>query len=286
MYWQVKRQLSMRTRFLLSDRDVPLRERLRIVTATRAGRRAMRYLVENRLRRDPPDPHFSIAELTFGFEPPYPIADRRELLRGISQVLVESFIFPEFFSGPVRLRSGDVVLDLGANIGTTAVLFSKCVGPDGRVFAFEPVVSELCRRNIARNQATNVTVVPCGVAERAGMVDFRTSDFCLDSHACDPEPRSGARPSQTCRARMIRLDEWVGEQRLERVDFIKMDIEGAEEAAIRGAENLIARFRPRWSISSYHVDPSGEPQHPKLVRLLKSFGYRVQERGRIRIFAW
>ena len=285
MYWQVKRQVSMRTRFLLGNRDVPLGERLRIVASPRAGRRAMRFLVENRLQGEVPEPHFSVSDLKFAFEPQYPIANRRELLRGISQVLVESFIFPDFFSGPVQLRPGDVVLDLGANIGTTAVVFSKCVGPEGRVFAFEPVVPELCRENTRRNAAANVTVVPCGVSDQPGRVDFHMSDFCLDSH-CGPPP-SGQRDAVRVRsAPLVRLDDWQEEQRLDRVDFIKMDIEGAEEAAIRGAERLIARCRPRWSISSYHVDPSGELQHPKLVRLLKSFGYRVRECGRVRIFAW
>jgi hypothetical protein len=82
------------------------------------------------------------------------------------------------------------------------------------------------------------------------------------------------------------VDEFVEQEKLPRVDFIKMDIEGAEEPALRGAMRTINRFRPKWSIASYHLDFAGEPQHPKLVRLLKESGYRVEEVEQQRIYAW
>ena len=65
-----------------------------------------------------------------------------------------------------------------------------------------------------------------------------------------------------------------------------MDIEGAEELAIRGAEEVIRRFRPRWSISSYHHDMTGDRQHPKLIALLKAAGYKIHDINYFHIFAY
>jgi hypothetical protein len=65
-----------------------------------------------------------------------------------------------------------------------------------------------------------------------------------------------------------------------------MDIEGAEELALKGAKNIIKKFRPKWSISSYHIDFNNEPQHNKLVKLLKDYGYKIEEEKGHRIWAW
>jgi len=73
---------------------------------------------------------------------------------------------------------------------------------------------------------------------------------------------------------------------LERIDFIKIDIEGAEELAIKGAEKIIKEFRPKWSISSYHIDFNNEPQHQKLVNLMLKHGYKIKQVSKKHIFAW
>jgi FkbM family methyltransferase len=141
---------------------------------------------------------------------------------------------------------------------------------------------ELIVRNVEANGIPNVTVVPVGVADRSGEAEMHVGDALIDA--------SVARAPSCARFRRtvprVTLDEYVEREGLERVDFIKMDIEGAEELALRDARGVIERFRPRWSIASYHTDFEGDPQHPKLVRLLRDFGYTVREVERKRIFAW
>ena len=78
------------------------------------------------------------------------------------------------------------------------------------------------------------------------------------------------------RVPVITIDGYVREHGIERVDFIKADIEGAEELAIRGARDTIARFKPKWTISSYHTDLAGDKQHPKLLALLKELRQRPE----------
>ena len=65
-----------------------------------------------------------------------------------------------------------------------------------------------------------------------------------------------------------------------------MDIEGTEELAIRGAKKLIDKYRPKWSISSYHIGFDNEPQHDKLVTLLKENRYKIEEIKGSHIYAW
>ena len=293
----LKRQLLSRTRFLWGNRDIGLGRRLQIAASPRMGRAAMRYLRRNCLHADTPEPYFRLNGKSIYFMPDYPVQDSDRLLQGISQVLVETYLLPELFHTYVKADAGDIVLDLGGNIGTTALLFSQLVGPSGHVYAFEPIVHELCRKNLIRNRAENVSVIPCGVSDRNGQIEFDVSDFCIDSciatvsnlyadAASGTPPVATTRPTRKVNAELVRLDDWMRTTDPPRVDLIKMDIEGAEESAIRGAMELIAQFRPAWSISSYHIDFSGEPQHPKLVRLLHELGYQTAESEQRHIFAW
>ncbi len=285
MYGTFKHQLSKRARFLLRNRDVDLLNRLRIVKSPAIGRAAMKYLVRERLVDEGSEPYFQVGNLSISFQPDYKINDPQRLLAGISQVLVETFFFQELFNSQVNIGEGDVVLDLGANIGTTALLFSRMVGEAGHVYAFEPVVPDLCRNNVERNGMRNVTVIPKGVSNRAENIEFEFSDFCLDSKLCGHET-AAAEGSRRCAVPVVRLDDWMTDENLQRLDFIKIDIEGAEEPALRGGQRLIERFKPKLSISSYHVDSVSELQHPKLVKLLREWGYQIEELGKQHIFAW
>ena len=187
----------------------------------------------------------------------------------------------------MRLESGDWALDLGGSIGTTAMLFSRSVGPTGRIYVFEPITHTVLGKNLRENRVPNVRVIPKGVADQPGMQKFMVSDNCIDSSFARPVGTDGHPPIDRM-VEVTTIDQFVEQEGLERLDFIKMDIEGAEELALRGAARVINRFRPKWSIASYHTDHTGEKQHPKLLRLLGEFGYNVKEvhdHGS-RIYAW
>ncbi len=126
-------------------------------------------------------------------------------------------------------------------------------------------------------------MIPKGVGAASGEAEFAITDRGIDSRM-DPVGKGGIRRQIP----ITTLDEFVEQEGLDRVDFIKVDIEGAEELALRGAREVIRRFRPKWSLASYHTDCGfgGDPQHPKLVRLLEEYGYSIREVGEERIFAW
>jgi FkbM family methyltransferase len=220
------------------------------------------------------------------YEPDYKVHDEHGLMYGATQVLTETYIFPTFFAGPARVEKGQTVLDLGANIGTTTMLFSDLVGPNGRVIAFEPVMASTLRRNLQENGATNAAVHAAAVWDKAGSTVFKLTDNTLLSRVDAQQPPEGTVWTEQREVPLVRLDDLCDQEKWPRVDFVKMDIEGAEENAIRGATEIIKRFKPKWSISSYHTDFVGEKQHPKLKALLQSFGYTVKERATSHIWAW
>lgn len=220
----------------------------------------------------------------FIFQMPCPagLAERQLQREHFSQVVAETFIDPLFFAGPVIVRPGDTVLDLGGNIGTTAAFFSRQVGRGGRVYAFEPCVPEVLAHNISLNQLANVEVLPLAVGDSCATAQMSVGASGMDSTLV----QKLAWHTETKTVSVVTLDSFVSERKIKRVDFIKMDIEGAEESAILGARELIRRDKPKWTISSYHTDFKGDKQHPKLLTLLKNLGYTVKELPGFHIYAY
>ncbi|MGD0056940.1 MAG: FkbM family methyltransferase [Methanomassiliicoccales archaeon] len=210
--------------------------------------------------------------------------DYHGFMSGIIDLLKESFLYPPpYFSSNFRPKCGDTVFDIGANIGTITVIMSKMVGDSGRVYSFEPATFRSLQKNITANHLENCRVVPKAVSNLNGQIEIRILDITKESNIIEKNP--GGQHYGTKMVESIMLDSFVESNAIERVDFITMDIEGAEELAILGARRMIERYHPQWSIASYHRDRENELQHPKLVKLLRSFGYQIEETGSTHIFA-
>jgi len=287
---QVLNKVTWRASFLFGDNPFSMRERLAYINPV-GPRLSLEELISRSRRcdRDGTD-YYNLDGLKLYFRPDFPITDEAEFRFCTELVLRESYLYHDAFSEHVQLRPGDCALDLGGNIGTVAMGFSRIVGPAGRVFSFEPLTHPVLRRNLEANGIRNVELIPEGVSDRPGEAEINFTDQCINSSIANPTPGDGALPIHKRTISLTTVDRFVEERQLDRVDFIKMDIEGAEEPALLGSQKVIERFRPKWSIASYHTDFEGELQHPKLVRRLREFGYQieeVQQDGRfVRIFAW
>lgn len=229
--------------------------------------------------------YFRIQGMKLFFKPDFPVVNQEYFLRGITQIIKETFILPDHFCPQATIHAGDVVLDIGAAIGTTALIFSHLAGEKGRVIAFEPVMAGVLRTNVRANNLNNVEVVEKGVADKCGVTEIEISDYGVDASICRRNYTRGYYQN-TRSINLISLDEFIRLNPLPKIDFIKMDIEGAEESALRGAETLIKKYRPKWSIASYHIDSENQPQHDKLVSLLKQFDYHILEHKNQRIYAY
>jgi FkbM family methyltransferase len=143
------------------------------------------------------------------------------------------------------LQPGMTVLDLGAHHGLYTLLASKRVAPGGKVFAFEPSPRErrALRQHVLLNLCRNVTIQ--GLA--LGSENTRANLFVVEGSqtGCNSlRPPDVFCVTSPVRVRVIRLDDWLDSQRIDQVDFIKLDVEGAELDVLKGAERLLNR-RPR-----------------------------------------
>ena len=127
------------------------------------------------------------------------------------------------------LKPGQTVVDVGANIGCFTVLAARLVGPEGRVVAFEPDPNNLTRlqRNIALNRLKNVTVLPNAIGDRTASVDLFGGGSSLFPSLFD---KVDDRQDPTLRGTvsMIALADALEMCQVTRVDYLKLDCEGAE----------------------------------------------------------
>ena len=189
------------------------------------------------------------------------------------------------------LRPGMTVLDVGANIGEVALYAAKRVAPGGRVICFEPMPSlaEILRQNIARNRAGGVEVVAAGVADRVGSAPFympqqRFHDGSVHAGLATLYGQ-GERATAAGAISLTTLDHHAAEARLGVVHLIKLDVEGAELPALRGAEGVLRAHHP-WLVIEVQratCQAAGYDQADILL-LLGELGYsfaRIARRGRL-----
>ncbi|HZI94316.1 MAG TPA: FkbM family methyltransferase [Patescibacteria group bacterium] len=147
------------------------------------------------------------------------------------------------------IPKGGVCVDAGANVGHWSLVFSRFVGPAGRVYAFEPFPDFYRRlgQNVALNHLGNVETIPCALSDRNGSISF-------DGAACHLAWANGAAAGPQLQVPCVTLSDFIQQQALARLDFVKMDIEGAELLALRGMEPIFRRgWRPAFCLELHEV---------------------------------
>ena len=285
----IAKALRWRWRELWDAKTWPLGIRLDRVNPLTPWRSHDDYLLRSRFCDGDGERYFSLAgRRVYYSTPELPVEDEQKHVDATLTILREAYLFNDLLDDPhLSLSPGDVVLDLGGNIGTSAMHFAPLVQPGGKIYSFEPITHAITQHNIGANGLNDVVeVVPKAVADREGEIEFDTNDSYIDSSFTRVLHDPDAANRRSVKAPVTTVDAFVAERKLGRVDLIKMDIEGAEELAMEGAVETIRRFKPRWTISSYHLDQHDERQHPKLVAKLKEHGYAVREVGQKHIYAW
>lgn len=165
--------------------------------------------------------------------------------------LVATFFGRQYYfeKGPISIcpRRGDIVIDAGACFGDTVLAFAISVGSAGVVHSFEPIPAQ--REFYERNQSRNPAIGQIMRLHECALTNI--SDAVLQFANYGAGSRIAENGSIT-KVKTITIDDFVDRLALPRVDFIKMDIEGAEEKALAGAKTSIRRFRPQLAISAYH----------------------------------
>ena len=143
------------------------------------------------------------------------------------------------------LKPGMTVLDIGAHHGFYTLLASKKVGHEGRVIAFEPSPREKRKLlwHIKLNHYKNVKVEDVALGNKEGNVEFFVVQG-RDTGCNSLLPPKVTEPTRVVEVRVIKLDNYLKDHRIDHVDFIKMDVEGAELSVLKGATGLL-QHKPR-----------------------------------------
>jgi FkbM family methyltransferase len=138
------------------------------------------------------------------------------------------------------LRTGMIVVDVGAHHGLYTLLAAKCVGRRGKVIAFEPSRRERLRllQHVRVNGCANVTVQACALGDKSGKADLFMADGAQDW--CNSlRPPAVSEQTATTSVSVERLDDALWRLQVGAVDFIKLDAEGAELSVLQGAGELL-----------------------------------------------
>jgi FkbM family methyltransferase len=171
------------------------------------------------------------------------------------------------------VKPGSVAYDLGANYGMHTLFLAKLVGISGRVYAFEPnpEIFSALNEQLSLNDFHVVNTVLTAVADEVGTACFDRAQHRGAGHLV---PATAVSSGTTFHVRTTTLDKFVFQDHNAPPDFVKVDIEGAESAALRGGLGVIAQHRPIFMIELH------SPMEDRAVgTILKSFGYtaiRVQ----------
>lgn len=179
-----------------------------------------------------------------------------------------------------HVKPGMTVLDVGAHAGLYTMIAARRARPGGRVVAFEPSSRERARleRHLRINRIDGVTIEPIALGARNGDVDlFIVNGSQTGCNSLRPVPGEQA---VTQRVPLRTLDDYAEEHHIERVDFVKMDIEGGERDALLGAEALLRRTRPALliEIEPARIEPWGYSPRD-IFELVASWDYEWQPGG-------
>ena len=174
------------------------------------------------------------------------------------------------------LQAGMVVLDVGAHHGLYTLLASKKVGPQGHVIAFEPSPRELRRLqwNLFLNRCRNVRVVPSALGSGEGTAELFV---CLGRETgCNSlRPPAVSEPVRKIQVWVTTLDHYLQRTGMSKVDFMKLDVEGAELEVLKGASGLLSSSRPLilCELADVRTEPWGYSS-VEIYDFLQSHGYR------------
>lgn len=171
------------------------------------------------------------------------------------------------------VKPGMTILDLGGHIGFYALLGARLVGPAGKVYTFEPdpTNSAVLAKNVEINGYRNIVLVRKAVSNTTGPVKLYLDDAHTGMHSLYQEHASGNRYEVVEAAT---LDDFLAAEGWPQIGFIKMNIEGAEAAALEGMTRLLAA-QPA-CLLLVEVHSGGDNAQPRnLLLRLREFGFRI-----------
>lgn len=187
--------------------------------------------------------------------------------------IIRTIFVENIYQKDYLLKLGDTIIDIGANIGAFTIKASMAVGKKGRIIAIEPDPDNLAylRKNVKVNSVKNCIIIPKGVWSKSGKMPlFKGLGSGWSSLVWE---RDNFR-----KVEVDTLDNILSESNIEKIDFIKIDIEGAEIHALEGMRKILRNNDVKLAIEAFHV-VDGKPTYKTIVPQLKTWEFNVLEKS-------
>jgi FkbM family methyltransferase len=189
----------------------------------------------------------------------------------------------EFEVIPELVRQGDIAFDIGANVGVYAVQLSRLCGPTGHVWAFEPAPDTYWRlhETLALNRCDNVSPVQGAVCDedgtvRMGLFEPQFAEWnSIGNHLMHTAEGTPVSPNQSVDVPAVTLDRFCEAKGIERVNFMKVDVEGFEYSVFRGAQRLLREHRVDYICFEISKEPlkGAGVESRDVFGVLEAYGY-------------
>jgi FkbM family methyltransferase len=195
----------------------------------------------------------------------------RERLDALAEWYYQTRLNRQYFDyidyGTVR-----TVIEGGVADGADTQAFIDTMKPGGKVYGFEPNIDDYYRGQYYKKQSANsaVAINPKGLWAHSGKLYFRAAG--LSSSFTDREPKD---PDSWEKVDVVSIDDYVQAEGIEKVDLIKLDIEGAELEALEGAQQTLKIHRPHLAVCLYHRKEHFYQIPQYLADLLPGYRYRL-----------
>jgi FkbM family methyltransferase len=170
-----------------------------------------------------------------------------------------------------NVKEGDIVIDAGANCGMFTVQLAKIVGNKGRVISIEPEKNNirLLKKNIELNRLKNVDVIEKGCYSKNGEMTFYIADLGTGGHSLleGNVKRKEIIPVET-------IDSIIARLKISNVRLIKIDVEGVELEAFKGAVKILKKFHPKIIFEALD-----ERKRKEIGDFLCQYGYKIRRIG-------
>ncbi len=171
-----------------------------------------------------------------------------------------------------KIQNGFVVFDVGSNIGEVLFNMAK-VNPDGKIYGFEPVQStfEKLSKNVSLNPFQNISIKRLALSDKNEIVYYQSKQGHSGGTMMSKSPSADSDFIEA-----IKLDDFVQNNAIQQIDFIKVDIEGFEMNFLMGAIESIQKFKPLLFMEIDHYKLKRQNTSAiEILNQLKSMGYLV-----------
>lgn len=178
-------------------------------------------------------------------------------------------------------KAGDLVIDLGAGVGEETLTFSKLVGPAGKVFSIEahPSTAGILKYACKLNKLNNVKVDNIAIADRDGKITIQDES---EEYLKNTISSISATNAKEVQVDALTLDHYLERNKIEQIDFLKVNIEGAEQLMLLGMSKSVNQIK-NLAISCHDFRwAAGESEfyktHDKVMAFLKNHNFHVIQR--------